>query len=289
MRRLTLLLAFAAGLVASAVGQNPGDSLYRQNPGNVTHRQEPGASPYRIRPSVDIPLVVGGSALDLYNFGRISKRDETSIDKLNSLNKNDLNFIDRWGLHPYSHSIDKLSYVPFYVAIPLPLIVFGIDNRMRQDFWKLTYLYGEAMILTGVLYSSAVHWLPRLRPLTYESSSPLAERQNSNSRNSFFAGHVALVGTSAFFIASTWCAYHPESHAKWAFYTGAGVITGLTGYWRNRAGEHFPTDVAVGTIVGVASGMLTPMLHMPKKMAKHVSFAPMGATGPGFTFIYKVS
>jgi len=271
MRRLTLVFALFAALAGSALGQRRGDTLFR------------------LRPSVDIPLVVGGAALDLYNFSRISQRNPTSLDKLNSLKISDLDGFDRWGVHPYSHSTDKLSYVPFYVAIPLPLIVFGVDNRMRQDFWKLSYLYGEAMILTGVLYSSAVHWVPRLRPLTYEAASPLDQRQNSNSRNSFFAGHVALVGTSAFFIASTWAAYHPESNLKWVWYTGAGVITGLTGYWRSRAGEHFPSDIAVGAIVGVASGMLTPRFHMPRKLAKHLSFAPVGPTGPGLTLAYKFS
>jgi membrane-associated phospholipid phosphatase len=271
MRRLAILFLLTAGCAGSIFGQKRGDTLFR------------------IKPSVDIPLVAGGAALDIYNFGKIGQRNSTSLEKLNSLDKKNLDWFDRWGVHPYSHSIDKLSYVPFYVAIPLPLIVFGIDNRMRPDFWKLTYLYGEAMILTGVLYSSAVHWVPRLRPLTYESASPLEERQSSNSRNSFFAGHVALVGTSVFFIASTWSAYHPESNLKWVFYTGAGVVTGLTGYWRSKAGEHFPTDIAVGSLVGVASGMLTPLFHKPKKWNKHVSLTPVGPTGPGLTLAYKFS
>jgi len=271
MRRLTFLFALFAGLAGNASAQKRGDTLFR------------------IRSSVDIPLVAGGAALDIYNFSKISQRNSTSLDKLNSLKISDLDWFDRWGVHPYNHSIDKLSYVPFYVAIPLPLIVFGVDNRMRQDFWKLTYLYGEAMILTGVLYSSAVHWVPRLRPLTYEAASPLEQRQTSNSRNSFFAGHVALVGTSMFFIATTWAAYHPESNLRWVWYTGAGVVTGLTGYWRSRAGEHFPSDIAVGTVVGVASGILTPLLHMPKKLAKHVSFAPVGPTGPGLTLAFTFS
>ena len=230
---------------------------------------------YELKKSVDIPLVLGGAAFDLYNFSQVSNKDATSIEKLNSLRTSDINWFDRWAVHPYSHSIDKLSYVPFYVAIPLPLVVFGIDDRMRKDFGKLTFIYGEAMILTGVLYSSAVHWVSRLRPLTYESSSPLDERQNSNSRNSFFAGHVALVGTSTFLIAQTWADYHPESHAKWAFFTGAGVLTGLTAYWRNRAGEHFPTDIALGTVIGVGSGMLTPILHRSKAFkTKKVNVLP---------------
>jgi membrane-associated phospholipid phosphatase len=244
------------------------------------------AKVYTIKPSVDIPLAAGGAALDLYNFGKIGDKNPTSLAKLQSLKISDLDWFDRWAVHPYSHSIDQLSYVPFYVAIPLPLIVFGIDSRMRPDFWKLTYLYGEAMILTGVLYTSSVHWVSRLRPLTYESASPIEERTSSNSRNSFFAGHVALVGTSVFFIAQAYADYHPDSHYKWLFYTGAAAITGLTGYWRNRAGEHFPTDVGLGAVVGVASGLLTPMLHRTKLMSKKLTLLPFSMKGKGFSLLY---
>jgi membrane-associated phospholipid phosphatase len=246
------------------------------------------AKVYTIKPAVDIPLVVGGAALDLYNFSQISTKNSTSLAKLQSLKISDLDWFDRWAVHPYSHSIDQLSYMPFYVAIPLPLIVFGIDSRMRQDFWKLTYLYGEAMILTGVLYTSSVHWVSRLRPLTYEAASPIDERTSSNSRNSFFAGHVALVGTSVFFIAQAYADYHPDSHYKWLFYTGAGAITALTGYWRNRAEEHFPTDVGLGAAVGVASGLLTPMLHRTKLMSKKLTVLPFSAKGKGFSLLYHI-
>ena len=241
---------------------------------------------YTIKPAVDIPLAGAGAALDLYNFGQISKKNSTSLAKLQSLKISDLDWFDRWAVHPYSHSIDKLSYIPFYVAMPLPLIAFGIDPRMRQDFWKLTFLYGEAMILTGVLYTSAVHYVSRLRPLTYESASPIEERTSSNSRNSFFAGHVALVGTSLFFIAQSYADYHPDSRYKWAFYAGAAAITGLTGYLRNRAGEHFPTDVGLGAVVGVASGLLTPMLHRTRLMNKKLTVLPFSMKGKGLSLLY---
>lgn len=273
--RSLLILCWLAAFAPQAFCQR--DSV----PGVGRH-----ARVYTIKPTVDIPLVAGGAALDLYNFGQISTKNSTSLAKLQSLKISNLDWFDRWAVHPYSHSIDQLSYVPFYVAIPLPLIVFGIDSRMRQDFWKLTYLYGEAMILTGVVYTSSVHWASRLRPLTYESASPIEERTSSNSRNSFFAGHVALVGTSVFFIAQAYADYHPDSHYKWAFYAGAAVITGLTGYWRNRAGEHFPTDVGLGAVVGVASGLLTPMLHRTKLMNKKLTLLPFSAKGKGFSLLY---
>jgi membrane-associated phospholipid phosphatase len=271
MKKLFILcmLAGPAGLVR---GQ---DSTYRRHPGG----------PYKLKPALDIPLVAGGAALDIYNFGQIGAKNSTSLGTLQDLRISDIPWIDRWAVHPYSHSTDKASYLPFYVAMPAPLIVFGIDSRMRKDFWKLTYMYGEAMVLTGVLYTSAVHWFSRLRPLTYESSSPIAERTSANSRNSFFAGHVALVGTSFFFIAQAYADYHPESHYKWAFYTGAAVVTALTAYLRSQAGEHFPTDVALGAAVGVASGLLTPMLHRVSPVKK-LSLLPFGPKGKGVTMLY---
>jgi membrane-associated phospholipid phosphatase len=262
MRRAVLFLVFGACAAGHISGQTAGDDLSKPS----RHK-----AIYAIKPALDILLAAGGAAWDLYGFSEIGKKNPTSLQQLQSLKISNLDWFDRWAVHPYSHRFDRLSYLPFYVAIPLPLLVFGLDPRMRKDFWKLTFLYGEAMILTGVCYTSAVHYFSRLRPLVYESASPLPERQSANSRNSFFAGHVALVGTSVFFIAQSYADYHRESKYKWIFYGGAGFLTGLTGYLRNRAGEHFPTDIALGTVIGVASGMLTPILHRI-----HRNGAPIG-------------
>jgi membrane-associated phospholipid phosphatase len=288
----TLFLPVLSLLIAGALyGQERGDSLRSagigqsigigQSAGSAGIGQSAGsASVYTIKPSVDIPILAGAAAWDLYGFAQISKKDGTSQAKVESLTIGDLNWFDRWGVHPYSKSVDKLSYVPFFVAMPLPLVVFGIDGRMRKDFWKLTLLYAEAMTITGALYTSAVHYVSRYRPLVYESASPMDTRRSPNSRNSFFAGHVALVGTSVFFIARTYADYHPESKIKWVFYGGAAVMTGLTGYWRSRAGEHFPTDIALGTLVGVASGLLTPALHKTKLMKNgRLSVLPFNSQG----------
>jgi len=258
-----LLLCIAGGV--SAQGQ--GDTLR-------------SADIYTIKPAVDIPILAATTIWDLYGFAQISKKDGTSQATLDGLKISDLNWFDRWGVHPYSKSIDNLSYVPFFVAMPLPLIVFGIDSRMRTDFWKLSLLYAEALTMTGALYTSAVHYVNRRRPLVYESSSPIDTRKSSNSRNSFFAGHVALVGTSVFFIARAYADYHPESRIKWVFYGGAAAITGLTGYWRSRAGEHFPTDIALGAAVGTLSGLLTPALHKTKMMKNgRLSVLPYNSQG----------
>ncbi len=277
MRKAGILWALACGIGGSVCGQSAID----------TGSKKP-LPVYFIKPSVDIPVLAAGAAWDLYNFSQISKKAGSTQAEVDGLKISDINVLDRWAVHPYNKQIDQLSYVPFYVAIPLPLIVFAIDKKMRKDFLKLTFLYAEAMTMTGVLYTSAVHYVDRHRPLVYESASPLETRMSPNSRNSFFAGHVALVGTSVFFVAQVYADYHPDSKQKWIFYTGAGVLTALTGYWRNLAGEHFPTDITLGALVGVASGLLTPALHRVKLLQhSRMTILPVSAHGQGLTALYK--
>ena len=245
-----------------------------------------GNRPYRLNLKADIPILAGSAAIDLYNFAEISKKSNSSVAEVESLSTAKVDWFDRWAVHPYNKSADKLSYMPFYVAIPLPLIFEAIDGRMRRQFGTLTTLYAESMFLTGVLYTSAVHYVNRHRPLVYESGSPLGERTSSASRNSFFAGHVALVGTSVFFIANTWIATHPDASGRWFWWGGAEAVTALTAYLRNRAGEHFFSDVLLGNLVGVASGTLTPLLHRVRIKGKPVTISPWMGRGAGLTAFY---
>jgi membrane-associated phospholipid phosphatase len=280
MRKSAFLLLWTALAGGTVSAQSGTDSLGQKQ---AAHPQI-----YRIKPAADFTVEAIGAAWDLYNFSQISKKENSSVAEVQSLKISKINWFDRWAVHPYNHSVDKLSYEPFFLAMPLPLIVFGIDKKMRKDFWKLTFLYAEAMTMTGVLYTTAVHYVDRHRPLVYESASPIGERTSSNSRNSFFAGHVALVGTSVFFIAQAYADYHPDSRYKWAFYGGAAALTAITGYWRNLAGEHFPTDIALGAAVGVASGLLTPALHRVRLLNNsRLSLLPFSAHGSGLTAFYK--
>jgi membrane-associated phospholipid phosphatase len=160
---------------------------------------------------------------------------------------------------------------------------------MRKDFWKIGYLYLEALTATGVVYSTAVNLTNRYRPFTYNKESPMYLAVQSNSKKSFFAGHVALVATSTFFMAKVYADYHPDSKLKWVFYAGAGALTAATGVMRNLAGMHFLSDVLLGAAVGTLSGILVPGLHKIKPgKTPHLTILPFGGTGAGFTAIYRI-
>ncbi|MDR3715700.1 MAG: phosphatase PAP2 family protein [Puia sp.] len=233
---------------------------------------------YHIKKNVDYPVTVAAAAWTLYGLSQVSKKGASDVTKVLNLKRSGVPWFDRWGIKTYSKSADKASYIPFYVAMPLPVLAFALDKRTRKDYGKLVFLYAEAMTMTGVLYSSATHYVDRYRPLVYSAESPMNTRLSGNSRNAFFAGHVALVGTSFFLVAKVFADYHPESKYKWAFYSGAAAVTLLTGYLRHEAGEHFPSDILLGTAVGTASGLLIPSLHKIRLIHNpHLSILPFNA------------
>jgi membrane-associated phospholipid phosphatase len=237
---------------------------------------------------MEVPVTAVAAGITGFNFSQISKKQNSTETQIENLNKASIPFFDRWTVHVYSKSMDQASYIPFYIAIPLPLLSLA-DPKMRKDFWKIGYLYIEALAATGVVYSTAVNLTNRYRPFTYESESPMNLAVESNSKKSFFAGHVALVATSTFFMARVYADYHPDSKLKWVFYCAAGALTAATGIMRNLAGMHFLSDVLLGATVGTLSGILVPSLHKIKPgKTPHLTILPFGGAGAGFTAIYRI-
>lgn len=215
---------------------------------------------YRINPAVDIPITAVGAGWSAFAFTKIYSKDPSTQEQILALNKDDLNSLDRWAAGKHNEDADKVSNYIFYGSIPVPFLLL-IDKEIRKDAPKVGFLYLEAMAVTGLLYTGCDYFIDRYRPEAYATDLPLDKRQNGNAKNSFFAGHVALVATTTFFTAQVYSDYHPHSKLRWYLYGGAIAATGTTIYLRHIAGKHFPTDLVVGTAVGTLSGLLVPRLH----------------------------
>ena len=166
---------------AGAVAMNAGDPVHTAAPSD-TGRAAVKSSVYTIKPVIDIPVTAAAAAWTFYGFAQVSKKSSTSLADIQSLNKSSIPWYDRWAVRPYNKSVDKLSYMPFYAAVPYPVIFFAFDKKMRKDYIKLTFLYTQAMAMTGVLYTTATHYFSRLRPLVYSPESPIDTRTSSNSK-----------------------------------------------------------------------------------------------------------
>ncbi|HEY1115372.1 MAG TPA: phosphatase PAP2 family protein [Chitinophagaceae bacterium] len=243
---------------------------------------------YHLKPAVDVPLTTLAAGWSLYAFTKIYSKDPSTKEQILALNKNDINKFDRWGADVYSDKAANTSDFFFYGSMPLPLVLLA-DKDIRKDASKIGFLYLEAMSITGLLYTGAVYTHDRYRPLAYNPEVSLEERMRGGSKNSFFAGHVALVATSTFFTAKVFSDYHPDSKLKYLLYGAAVVGTAGTAYLRHAGGKHFPSDILIGTAVGTLSGILVPHFHKnPLLKNPRLSVTPFTGMSHGLAVRYKL-
>lgn len=242
---------------------------------------------YVYKPAIDIPLTAGTAGLTLYNFSQIYSKERISEATLMSLDPEDVGAFDRSAAGNYDEKAEEISDYMFYGAIPLPLIAFAFDREISKDYHIVSLLYLEAMSLTGVTYSSSQQLNDRRRPWAYSEKAPLSTRTSGSTKNSFMAGHPALVATATFFLAKVYADYHPDSDFKWVLYAFAGASTYYNSYLRVEAGRHFPSDAIAGSIVGIASGILVPHFHKNKLFKDpNLSILPVSGEYHGLRLSY---
>lgn len=245
---------------------------------------------YNIKPGLDIPLTILLDGWSIYGMSVIYGRDRTPESEILALNKNNINSFDRPIADNYSEKSADLSDKFFYGSMPLPLLLM-LDKKMRKDGLKIGLLFLETMGTTGALYVSSAMIANRFRPYTYNSNVPMTTRTKGGGKNSFFAGHPAVVASSTFFMAKVISDYHPNMKNKWILYTLAGGATAATGLLRLDAGQHFKTDVITGVTIGTIVGILVPHLHKNKNLGEQrLSLKPaFGSGGTGFAATYKLN
>jgi membrane-associated phospholipid phosphatase len=242
---------------------------------------------YKLKLAIDLPVTLVTTATTLFGFSKIYNKERLTVDEVESLDPRNVTRYDRSATRHYSESATKVANMLFYGSQPLP-VIFLLDKRTRKDFPKLALLYLEAMGATGVPYVSAVYFGDRYRPYTYNPETPMDFKLRGGSRNSFYAGHPALVATSTFFIATVFADYHPESRCKWLFYTLAGAATAGTAIGRYLGGRHFPSDLIIGVAMGTASGLIIPRIHRNKDLAKRkTAIMPFFGESNGLTLVHK--
>jgi membrane-associated phospholipid phosphatase len=292
MKKLYAVVPAFLFVFASVRAQNdsaslPADTIPIKQPEAKETKERP-KEVYTLKPGVDIPVTAVGTGWSLFAFTQIYSKDPSDPESILALKKSNVNSFDRWGIRPYSKKIDDISYLPFYASMPLP-VLFLFDNRMRKDIGKLSFLYLEAMSVTGLLYTGSTYFTNRYRPYVYSEETDLDQRTRGGGKNSFYAGHVALVATSTFFMAQVYADYYPESGMKWVFYGVAAAATGATAWWRHRGGLHFPSDLLLGMAQGTLTGLLVPRLHRTRLIKNpNLSIMPFTGASHGLAVRYKL-
>lgn len=109
----------------------------------------------------------------------------------------------------------------------------------------------------------------------------MAEKAKGEAYGSFFSGHASAAFTVAVFTSEWFSNVYPNSANTGVVRALAFSLAGLESALRIAAGKHYPSDVAVGALVGTAVSY--GILFMHKKRNEKFSFW-VGPNATGITF-----
>lgn len=272
----------------NAFADNSGNTITSAKGISQNADDEKSDEVYKLNWKVDLPVIALCGGWSAFAFTKIYSKENSTEQEILNLNKNDIPKFDRGAAGNSDEKADMVSDYLFYGSIPYTFTLL-LDKHIRRDAGKVALMYLEAMSITGLFYTGSVYLVDRYRPETYNTDLPVSERTSGNNKDSFLAGHPALVATSTFFAASVYNSYHPESNLKYVGYGIAIAATGTTAYLRFQAGKHFPSDLLTGITLGTLSGILVPKFHKNKSYkGQKLGLYPFGnGEINGLTAIYK--
>lgn len=215
---------------------------------------------FNLLPSRELGLAGSGVSLILTGELISKKTSILAIEDIEKLDPSKINFIDRGAIKNHSANAKIWSDRLLISSAMFPCISF-IDPNNRNQIGEKSMIALETYLLAfGTTYLTKT-LVKRPRPLLYNPNVPMSEKRKLDNRYSFFSGHTSLTAASSFLTASLMTSNgNNQDHAP-IIWSSAAAIPLIQGYLRWKAGKHFPTDIAVGYIVGAGLGILIPKLH----------------------------
>ena len=229
-------------------------------------------TPFQIDQKKDNVLIAGGFGLTIIGFYLERKISPMTDNEINNLSKNNVNSFDRSALSNWSPGLSKASDVLLIGFGVMPGVLL-LSDKIRKDFYTIAVLYIETIsFTTGAIYLSK-GLVKRARPFSYNSDVSVSEKTDADTRKSFFSGHTALAFASTVFSAKVFGDYYPESKWRKPVWSLALFGAATAGYFRYESGQHFPSDILAGALVGSLAGYIIPQIHK-KKSNVAISFSP---------------
>lgn len=214
------------------------------------------ASPYALNWRADAFMAPAGAGL--FGISVLLERNKPNA-AYGSYSRKDIWRPERTFTGPYRKPAAVASDLLLYVPCALPATLM-FDKNIRKS-WSFYIMYTEVMAINGGLTYFAKTIANRPRPYAYSTTADPDMVTGKEPLRSFFSGHTSFAAASMFFMAKVYHDHHPKSKWRYAMWSAAAATPLATGALRVRAGKHFPTDVAVGYVVGALTGFGVPWVH----------------------------
>lgn len=209
--------------------------------------------------SVKRELLLGGSGVGTVLLGSYL-RDQVPDVILGELELGNIPSFDRFATDYSSELARKASNRTRDFSSVMPALLL-LGKASRKDAPKLLLLYAETVALRRGLTNIVKYTARRPRPYLYNPELDPSTVVGSGDREAFLSGHISGAAATGFFFGRVFSDYYPDSKLKPYVWGLAAGIPALTGFFRVRAGQHYPSDIIAGYALGAAVGWLVPTLH----------------------------
>jgi membrane-associated phospholipid phosphatase len=234
----------------------------------------PTLSIYEVHLAIDLPVSALGASLGLM---RVYFRDALAR-KSCPCDPAGLNALDRGTVGNHSHAASIAADATVYATMVAPVLADLLDVGASRAFAEDLIVFVETLEVGSGVQNAVNLAVSRPRPLTYAGDPKFVT--SGEGYLSFYAGHVATAFSALSAASFTLGRRHGQRVWPWIV---TAVVAGSVGVDRIASGHHFPTDVAVGAVVGIAIGITVPWLHLRSRPVP-VTVAP-SALGPGLALM----
>lgn len=207
-----------------------------------------------------LAFLTSALTIDLSNNYFDRQLIETPSDlELEALNSDDIPFFDSFGLQPYSKNLKDLSDYAAYITIGSTMFyIYENDKRILLDN---LIVFSEILIAQSAIAKWTKTLTHRYRPFVYDDEISNLKKKQRNSQHSFFSMH-----SSTAFAAATYGYYYYYKNYGNNLFIGSLLFgsAGATAALRVAAGQHFPSDVFIGGLVGSGISYLICKYHHEK-------------------------
>lgn len=234
--------------------------------------QSSSDGPYHL--SLKREILFGGSGIGATVLGNVLRARTPDIT-LADLRLGTIPAFDLAATRNSSESARKASDLTVNLSSGLPFLLLA-GNKTRKDAGKLGILFAETMAINYGLTNIIKATSRRPRPYVFEEGLDPGTIISSNDRASFLSGHTSVSTTGGFFFARVFADYYPDSKFKPVVWVLGAGLPALTGFLRFQAGQHYPTDIIAGYVLGATVGYLVPTLHKKSLLKGRLTLAPAG-------------
>ncbi|RKY97927.1 MAG: phosphoesterase PA-phosphatase [Ignavibacteriae bacterium] len=217
-------------------------------------------SPYSLDTGREIAIFGSGVLLGIVDIKLIENKDPINYEELSHLSRENVNSFDRGATYNWSPSAAEWSNVLLITTIASPLLMFT-SSSVRADAGIFLTMYLQNILTTYSVSHFPKGIINRYRPYVYNEDVPDEIKQNVDATHSFLSAHTSVAFASAVFLSITFAKYNPDSNLTPYIWGTSLLFASAVGYLRYASGNHFPTDIIAGAIVGSVVGFLIPLIH----------------------------